>query len=322
MQDIFAKRVENAIFNWYYGGEKAAPEPIFNALHYGFANEMQVLVPIETPEAMVRMMGDPRNVKVGDTFTNEEPIAIEFRHLVVNEEGEYFIPVFTSEEEMKKGEISSCINQPIKALIEAVANWKKCLGYVINPWDKKLMLSKQMLDVIMQYSPKSHIEFVKGSVVDMHVDAIVNAANQSLLGGGGVDGAIHRAAGQELRTECKKLNGCNTGEAKITKAYNINHANHIIHTVGPIYSGSETDAKELADCYYNSLELAYQNGCKSIAFPGISTGAYGYPIDEAANISLLTAVRWLDFHKDYVMDIYFCCFKDSEMYAYKQLISR
>ncbi len=321
MEDIFAKKVEKAIFNWYYGGEEAAPEPIFNALLDGFANEMQVIVPIETPEAMVQMIGDPWNVSVGDTFTSEEPIAIKFRHLVVNEKGEYFIPVFTSEEEIKKGEDSSRINQPLKDLIEAVVNWEKCLGYIINPWDKKLMLSKQMCDVIMQYRPKSHIEFVKGSVVDMQVDAIVNAANKSLLGGGGVDGAIHRAAGSELLAECKKLNGCNTGEAKITKSYNITNANLIIHTVGPIYCGSQNDAKELSDCYYNSLELAFQNGCKSIAFPGISTGAYGYPIDEAAKISFLTAVQWLDAHKDYVMDIYFCCFKDSEMDAYKRLLT-
>ena len=162
MEDIYACKVEKAIFNWYYGGENAAPEPIFNALHDGFQNEMQVLVPIETPEAMLKMMGDPTQVKAGDTFTNEEPIAIKFRHLVVNEDGEYFIPVFTSNEEMEKGESSSCINQSLKDLIDAVGNWQKCLGYVINSWDQKLMLSKQMLEVIMNYSPKSHIEFVKG----------------------------------------------------------------------------------------------------------------------------------------------------------------
>ena len=224
-----------------------------------------------------------------------------------------------SNEEMAKGESSSCINQSLKDLIETVGNWNKCLGYVINPWDQKLMLSKDMLGVIMNYTPKSHIEFVKGSVVDMHVDAIVNAANKSLLGGGGVDGAIHRAAGPELLKECRTLNGCETGEAKITKAYNIKYADHIIHTVGPVYSGKKKDAELLNDCYYNSIELAYQNGCKSIAFPGISTGVYGYPLDEAARVSLLAAVHWLDAHKDTVMNIYFCCFKDAELSAYRKL---
>ena len=318
MEDIYANRVEKAIFNWYYGGEHAAPEPIFNALHNGFANEMQVLVPIETPEAMLQMMGDPENVRVGETFTLKDSMPIKFRHLVVNEDGEYYIPVFTSSEEMAKGESSSSINQSLKALIDAVGNWEKCLGYVVNPWDKQLMLSKEMLKVIMNYQPRSHIELVKGSVVDMHVDAIVNAANSSLLGGGGVDGAIHRAAGPKLLEECRTLHGCKTGEAKITKAYNITYADYIIHTVGPIYSGKYSDAEQLFNCYYHSLDLAFRNGCKSIAFPGISTGVYGYPLDEAAKISLTSAVRWLNNHSDAVMNIYFCCFKDSELEAYQK----
>ncbi len=323
MEDIFAKRVEKAIFNWCYGGKTANPEPIFSALHDGFANDMQVLVPIETPEAMVREMGDLTKVKAGDTFTNEEPIAIKFRHLAVNDsEDEYFIPVFTSSEELAKGESSSSINQSLKSLIDALGRWNNCRGYVVNPWGQQLVLSRQTLDVILRYNPRSHIELVKGSVVDMHVDAIVNAANESLLGGGGVDGAIHKAAGPELLEECRKLNGCNTGQAKITKAYNITYADYIIHTVGPVYSRQQSDAKELANCYLNSMELAYRNGCKSIAFPGISTGVYGYPIDEAAQVSLLAVVRWLDAHKDCVMNVYFCCYKDSELEAYQRLTSR
>ena len=165
---------------------------------------------------------------------------------------------------------------------------------------------------------KSHMYFINGSVVDMHVGAIVNAANTSLLGGGGVDGAIHRAAGPELLEACRKLNGCETGNAKITKAYGIKNADFIIHTVGPVYSGSERDADLLSSCYRKSLDLALMNGCTSIAFPGISTGVYGYPLDKAAYVSLTAVCNWFDEHPDVVMDIYFCCFRKAEMAAYQK----
>ncbi len=167
---------------------------------------------------------------------------------------------------------------------------------------------------------KSQIIFVRGSVVMQQADAIVNAANQTLLGGGGVDGAIHIAAGSELLRECKALNGCETGQAKITKAYNIRNASYIIHTVGPVYRGVAEDAYLLAACYRNSLDLALAYRCRSIAFPCISTGAYGYPIEKAAKVSLLAAAQWLDAHPDVVMKIYFCCFNDREMVAYQKTI--
>ena len=172
---------------------------------------------------------------------------------------------------------------------------------------------------VIEHHTGSKINIVKGSVVDMHVDAIVNAANSSLLGGGGVDGAIHWAAGPGLLEECRKLNGCKCGEAKITGAYGIKNAKHIIHTVGPIYSGSKQDAEMLSACYKNSLDLALANGCTSIAFPGISTGVYGYPIAEAAQVSLHTVQDWIDAHPDAAMNVYFCCFRDREAEAYRAL---
>lgn len=172
---------------------------------------------------------------------------------------------------------------------------------------------------VVEHHTGAKINIVTGSVVDMQVDAIVNAANSSLLGGGGVDGAIHRAAGPGLLEECRKLHGCKCGEAKITGAYNIKNAKYIIHTVGPIYRGSAQDAEQLSSCYRNSLDLALSKGCSSIAFPGISTGVYGYPIDEAAKVSFDTVMRWFDAHPDVTMEVYFCCFRDRELDAYKEV---
>lgn len=146
-----------------------------------------------------------------------------------------------------------------------------------------------------------------GDITKLDCDCIVNAANSSLLGGGGVDGAIHRAAGRELLEECRTLHGCNTGEAKITGGYRLK-ADYVIHTVGPIYSGSEKDARQLSDCYRNSLDLAKENAVHSIAFPAISTGVYGYPLEEAIPVALQTIRRWIQENPEYEMSIILSCF--------------
>lgn len=320
-EDKYSIQLERATFNWYYGGENSPLEPVFNAIKDGLKNNMQVLIPIEIPEEMLQHMGNPEFLKVGDTLTADEDIHIKFQHLIDNEQGQYYIPLFTSERELNKGESSPIINQSLEALFDVINNWNDCLGFIINNCDKRLVLIKDMIQLIQEYQEKSHISFISGSVVDMHVDAIVNAANRSLLGGSGVDEAIHRAAGPELLIECRKLHGCNTGKAKITGAYDISNVDYIIHTVGPVYSRKIQDAKLLSSCYRNSLDLALANNCKSIAFSGISTGVYGYPLNEAANISLSTAAKWLDEHPKDIMNIYFCCFKEKEMKAYMKLVN-
>lgn len=164
-----------------------------------------------------------------------------------------------------------------------------------------------------------NINFDIGDITKLDVDCIVNAANRSLLGGGGVDGAIHRAAGTELLAECRTLHGCNTGEAKLTKGYRLK-ARYVIHTVGPIYSGRPSDAVDLRNCYYNSLELAKAYDIHSIAFPAISTGVYGYPMQEAAEIAL-TAIRdWLQENSEYEMQVIMSCFSQQTYECYQKVL--
>ena len=166
----------------------------------------------------------------------------------------------------------------------------------------------------------ARIHFIVDDITTLAVDAIVNAANRSLLGGGGVDGAIHRAAGAELLAECRTLGGCRTGEAKITKGYAL-PARYVIHTVGPIYHGTDEDADLLAACYVNCLELAYDKKLESIAFPSISTGAYRYPIAKAARIALNTVEAWLAAHPDAPIEVTFVCYDDAAIAAYRTLIN-
>jgi len=168
---------------------------------------------------------------------------------------------------------------------------------------------------------KKRIELLKGDITTLNVDAIVNAANNSLLGGGGVDGAVHKAAGPGLLDECKGLNGCQTGQSKITRGYNLK-AGHIIHTVGPVWYGGYKDETELlASSYQSSLRLAKENKFKTIAFPGISTGVFGFPRDLAAIIAINETKRFIN-KNPYPEKVIFVAYDDEGYEIYKKLLNQ
>lgn len=165
------------------------------------------------------------------------------------------------------------------------------------------------------------IKIIQTDITTLNIDAIVNAAKPNLLGGGGVDGAIHRAAGVKLREECMKLGGCATGEAKLTIGFDL-LAKYVIHTVGPRYNdGNHNEADLLKKCYISCLNLAVSNNIKTIAFPSISTGVYGYPIEKAAEIALTTISKFLETNNS-LEQIYTVCFSDNDYYIYTTTYER
>ena len=170
-------------------------------------------------------------------------------------------------------------------------------------------------------NPSPTLRVWQGDITTLAVDAIVNAANTSLLGGGGVDGAIHRAAGPELLDECRLIGGCNTGDAKITLGYEL-PARHVIHTVGPRWhGGSEGEADLLASCYRRSLEVAREHGLRTIAFPAISTGVYGYPVEAAADIAAATVTSWVAEHPDALDEIILVTFGDAATKTFESALA-
>ena len=193
----------------------------------------------------------------------------------------------------------------------------------MSEWPGQGLLGKALMELRAEFSDDAgqdtEIRMIRGDITRISdVDAVVNAANNSLLGGGGVDGAIHRAAGPKLLEECRKLHGCNTGEAKLTSAYNL-PCRYVIHTVGPVWSGgSRNEAKLLADCYRNSLQTAVDHGIRRVAFPSISTGVYSYPLQEAAEIAVAAVKEFIEGHPGELDLVEWVLFDQSTYDAYKR----
>jgi O-acetyl-ADP-ribose deacetylase len=172
----------------------------------------------------------------------------------------------------------------------------------------------------MEKEISERMEIMQGDITKLKTDAIVNAANSSLLGGGGVDGAIHRAAGPELLAECRTVGGCPAGEARITKGYNL-PAKYVIHTVGPVYSGKPRDSQLLSSCYRNSLQLAADHNVVSIAFPAVSCGVYGYPIEKACIIAVNTVAEFLKKNQS-IRKVVFVLFSSGDYQIYKEYFEK
>ncbi len=312
------RAIEEAISRFAGTPDRDHLIPVLEAFRQGMRGNARLILPVIPPQAVLDGI-DPEKIKAGDTITVKEETRFRFHH-VTDRDGRKWLAAFTSMEEFQKGDSASTISFALADVIQGGPDMPEP-GIVINPWGKSFRLTRELMRVLLDMDrPKSRISLTDGDITKLDVDAIVNAANRTLLGGGGVDGAIHRAAGPALLEECRRLNGCETGQAKITGAGRLK-AHHVIHTVGPIYTPGDPDCpKLLAACYLNCLRLAKEHGLNSIAFPAISTGVYGYPPREAARVALNAIAGWLKENPDCAMDVQLVCFDPETRRCYQSVI--
>lgn len=251
---------------------------------------------------------------------------------LMNENNQTFVIGFSSDYQVKAAGYENTISRRWIDYFNMILEIDGCAGLCVNPGDEfPFSIQKLLINALITEASKepykNGISLFKGDITSLHVDCIVNAANKSLLGGGGVDGAIHAAAGPDLLAECRILQGCPTGQAKITNGYNL-PSKYVIHTVGPIYNNKSNDPRhtqersELGSCYRSCLELAKVFHIHSIAFPCISCGAYRYPIEEATKIAFIETVQWLNENPNYGMQVTFVCYNDETYDVYQTVINK
>ena len=310
--------IERAIERYYAKQSQNSVVGVLESIRARMHDDGQFMVPVILPQAAVDMF-DLEHVCVGDTITSCEELHFKLHHVDTND-GKHWLAAFTSEAESQKGESASVITAPVETMLKTCMDTAND-GIIINPWGQTFMLTKELITLILNADkPQNHIYFDLGDITKLDVDAIVNAANETLLGGGGVDGAIHRAAGPALLDECRRLHGCKTGDAKITGGYNLK-AKYVIHTVGPRYKANDPMcSRYLHSCYYSSLELAKQHNLHTIAFPAISTGIFGYPKREAAVVAIKAVTNWLSENPDYGMAVVMCCHDQETRQCYQDIV--
>ena len=290
---------------------------VLNAIGGAIRQGDRLVIPVKIPQEVEESLR-ASGLEPGASIDMDKDWHLMYRTLQLTD-GTRTYAAFTDRDEVHAGEATSTITEAIDVFLEKVMKDPNVEGIMLNPWHLSFYLPKAFIHMIFEGNLPARREnilhFAAMDITQAEVSCIVNAANNTLLGGGGVDGTIHAAAGPELLEECRTLNGCKTGEAKLTKGYNL-YADHIIHTVGPVYSGSKLDAKLLRNCYWNALELARYHDIHSIAFPAISTGAYGYPLEEATEIALKTVSDWLKINPNHGMAVLFACYDDETKETY------